>query len=404
MKKLIHFSKAFVPCVIFSILFIVAGLITVCTKGINFGLDFKPGLIQEVRLVPPAVSLTYNGSATVSVETSSNGVTVVVSGIGAENSTFNYYYGQYPTVAELVSGINLIEGVKATALVSGSNSSLGMFTNSELSSVLTSKPYNLYQESESLADVEEVRAVLAGVNDISIKATGAGTQLSFQIRAGDNGSDPEMRNLRKQQILNLLGERFGAENVSVLKTDYIGSNFSKSLVKGSVILVLATLLLIWGYATIRFKWDLALGAVLAIIHDALIMVSFVAFTQMEFSSVTIAAILTIIGYSINDTIVVLDRVRENIKVTNIRSFKELWDYSQSSMLTRTIITTVTTLLAVLSLYVFTTGSMKDFALAMIVGLVSGVYSTIFIAGSFSVACRKNWKPEDEIKQQVTLNA
>ena len=278
-----------------------------------------------------------------------------------------------------------------------------MFTNSELSSVLSSKPYNLYQEAESLASVDEVRSVLAGVSDMSVKATGSGNQLSFQIRTGDNGNDPEMRNLRKQQILNILGENFGAENVSVLKTDYIGSNFSKTLVKGSILLVLATLILIWIYATIRFKWDLALGAVLAIIHDGLIMVAFVAFTQMEFSAITIAAILTIIGYSINDTIVVLDRVRENIKVTNIRSFKELWDYSQSSMFTRTIITTVTTLLAVVSLYIFTTGSMKDFALALIVGLLSGVYSTIYIAGAFSVACRKNWKPEDEVKQQVTLN-
>ena len=89
MKKVIHFSKAFIPCVILSVLVIVAGLVTVATKGINFGLDFEPGLIQEVRLVPPAVSLTYNGSATVSVETATNGVTVVVSGIGAENSTFN---------------------------------------------------------------------------------------------------------------------------------------------------------------------------------------------------------------------------------------------------------------------------------------------------------------------------
>ena len=244
-----------------------------------------------------------------------------------------------------------------------------MFTNSELSSVLTTTPYNLYQEAEPLADVDDVRAVLAGIDSLAVKETGSGTQVTFQIRTGDDGSDPEMRNLRKQQVLNLLSERYGAQNVSVLKTDYIGANFSKTLISGSIILVLATLVLIWLYATIRFKWDLALGAVLAIIHDALIMVAFVAFTQMEFSAITIAAILTIIGYSINDTVVVLDRVRESIKVTNIRSFKELWNYAQTSMLSRTIITTVTTLLAVISLYVFTTGSMKDFALALIVGLI-----------------------------------
>ena len=158
--------------------------------------------------------------------------------------------------------------------------------------------------------------------------------------------------------------------------------------------------LICVYATIRFKWDLALAAVLAIIHDALIMVAFVTFTQMEFSSITVAAILTIIGYSINDTVVVLDRIRENIKICNLKSFKDIWDLSQSEMISRTIITTVTTLLAVLSLYIFTTGSMKDFALVLAVGMISGVYSTIYIAGSFACLCRRNWKPSDEVKQTV----
>ena len=400
MKKIIHFSKAYIPCVILSCTIIVLGIVSVFTRGINYGIDFKPGLIQEVRIVPPVISLTYEGAANVSVETASSGVTLVITG-SSENDTIHFYYGQNPTISEMVSSLNSVDGVKATALVSGSESAIGMFTNSEVSSVLSKTPFSLFKASETpLATVDQVRDSLSGLEDISVKVTGTGSDVAFQIRAGDDGKDKEIRNTRKTQIYNALAGRFGKENIAVVKTDFIGSSFSQKLVVGSIVLVLATLALICLYASIRFKWDLALAAVLAIIHDALIMVSFVAFTQMEFSSITVAAILTIIGYSINDTVVVLDRIRENIKISNLKSFKDIWDLSQSEMISRTIITTVTTMLAVLSLYFFTTGSMKDFALALAVGMISGVYSTIYIAGSFACLCRKNWKPSDEVKQTV----
>ncbi|MCQ2579440.1 MAG: protein translocase subunit SecF [Treponemataceae bacterium] len=401
MKKIIHFSKAYIPCAILSVVIIALGIVSVFTRGINFGIDFKPGLIQEVRIVPPVISMTYEGAANVSVETSTSGVTFVITGTAVENDTINFYYGQYPTVEQMVAAINTIDGVTAKALVAGSESAIGMFTNSEVSSVLSKTAFSLFRAAENeIANVDQVRDALSGLSDISVKVSGTGSDVSFQIRAGDDGTDKEIRNLRKTQIYKALSDKFGSENIAVIKTDFIGSTFSKGLVSGSIILVALTLALICLYAAIRFKWDLAIAAVLAIIHDALIMVSFVTFTQMEFSSITIAAILTIIGYSINDTVVVLDRIRENIKICGLKSFKEIWDLSQSEMLSRTIITTVTTLLAVVSLYVFTTGSMKDFALLLFIGMISGVYSTIYIAGAFSSLTRRNRNPSDEIKQTV----
>jgi preprotein translocase subunit SecF len=140
-----------------------------------------------------------------------------------------------------------------------------------------------------------------------------------------------------------------------------------------------TLLLIMVYASIRFKPQFAVGAALAIAHDALIIVAFVAWTRMEFNTTTIAAILTILGYSINDTIVIFDRIRENRRIYPDEKLVDILDRSLTETLGRTVITTMTTMLAVLSLYIFTTGSMKDFALCLITGMVSGVYSTIFIA-------------------------
>jgi preprotein translocase subunit SecF len=143
-----------------------------------------------------------------------------------------------------------------------------------------------------------------------------------------------------------------------------------------------TLLLILIYASVRFKPQFAIGAVLAIAHDALIIVAFVTWTRMEFNTTTIAAILTILGYSINDTIVIFDRIRETRRIYPDEKFVNILDRSLTETLSRTIITTLTTMLAVLSLFIFTTGSMKDFALALLVGMVSGVYSTIFIASGF----------------------
>jgi preprotein translocase subunit SecF len=103
---------------------------------------------------------------------------------------------------------------------------------------------------------------------------------------------------------------------------------------------------------------------------------------MEFNTTTIAAILTILGYSINDTIVIFDRIRENQRIYPDEKSVDILDRSLTETLSRTIITTMTTMLAVLSLYIFTTGSMKDFALCMLVGMVSGVYSTVYIASGF----------------------
>ncbi len=143
-----------------------------------------------------------------------------------------------------------------------------------------------------------------------------------------------------------------------------------------------TLLLVLAYASIRFKPQYAIGAVLGIIHDSLVIISFVVWTRMEFNTTTIAAILTILGYSINNTIVIFDRMRESRRLYPDEVFVTILNRSLTETLSRTVITTFTTMLAVLSLFIFTTGSMKDFALALLVGLVSGVYTTTFIATGF----------------------
>lgn len=291
MKKRIQFSKAFLPCAIFSAVLIVVGIVSIVTRGINFSIDFKPGYIEEVQI--------------------------------------------------------------------------------------SSNP-----------SIEDVRDSLSGIGNVAVKEVGSGDARAYQIRVGADNSDEGVLD----GVNKALNAKYSAGSITVLKTDFIGSQLSKSLGFQSIILLVGTMICIWIYASIRFRWDFALGAIIALIHDCLIMFAFLAFFQVEFSTTSIAAVLTIIGYSINDTVVILDRVRENIQKLEVKSFNEIMDQSLSDTFSRSIITTVTTLFAVISLYIFTTGSIKDFAWALIVGLVSGCYSSIVISSGFISFVRKNWKP------------
>ena len=405
-KKVIHFSKGFVPCVILSVLLILSGIFVLITKGLNLGIEFKAGLLEDIRIAPTALELTYSGPANVSVQVTGIGMTVIVSGVGAENASYEIPYVRYRTVAEVASALNDIAGVNAVVRSAPDQTAVDLFASSESSSLLGTSPFRLHYIGAATRDysAEDVRSALSSMNDVSVKMVGDSKSNSFQIRAGDDGSDPEASKKIQQAIASRLSSAFGEDMIAVIKTDFIGSQFSSSLVLQSIILVAATLLLIWLYSTIRFRWDFALGAVLAITHDALIMIAFIAWTGLEMNSTMIAAILTIIGYSINDTIVVLDRVRENMKTVKVTKFTELLNLSQTEILGRTVITTVTTLLAVFALYIFTSGSMKEFALALIVGMISGVYSTIMIASAFIALVRRNWKPSDEEKKSAAFSA
>jgi preprotein translocase subunit SecF len=402
MKKLIRFSRAFLPLCILSVLVILSGAYRIATRGINFGLDFAPGLLNEVRIAPPAFSLTWDGSARAVAQSSTTGLSIIVSGAGAENATHTYLYANYPTVGELTAALGGLYGLTASAIAAPSTATEKLFVDSGASTVLSGTPYLFhYTDSSRRIEPDELRDTLAPAANAAVKRVGLEGENAFQIRVADTGQEGGNQALQ-EKLISTLRAAYGADSVAVIRTDFIGAQFSRSLAVKSLVTVLLTLALIWVYSTIRFKWDFALGAVLAIIHDALVMLAFIAWTQLEFSTVILAAILTIIGYSINDTIVVLDRVRENFKTVKVQKFTEHLDMAQTEILSRTVITTVTTLLAVVALFVFTTGSMKDFALCLIVGMISGVYSTIFITGGFLSLTRRHWKPSEDDKKTGTV--
>lgn len=391
MKKIINFNKGFIPCAILSLIVIVFGIVGFVTKGINFGIDYKPGHIEEVRVATPVAELTYNGSAKITIDLSSSKLDVVISGAAVENETKTYDFSDVATVQALADEVNKIAGVKMV-VKNGAFDSSKLFLNSAATNQITSNVTYIYPAGVSTVSIDDMRSAFAGMESLSIKQLGEGVDSSFQIRAGVTEGENQAAVLTS--INEKLYNKFGKENIAIVKTDFIGSSSSKSNTIKSIIMFALTLLLIWVYAAIRFHWDFALGSIVALIHDTCIMITFIVWTQMEFSATVLAAVLTIIGYSINATVVILDRVRYNLRfMPEVKNFNGILNKALSDTLVRSILTTVTTLFAVTSLYVFTTGSIKDFALAMIVGLISGMYSSIFISSGFISLCRKNWKPE-----------
>lgn len=400
-NKVYRFSKFFLPAVILSIVLILSGVISVFTRGINFGLDFKPGMVEEIKVANTVLELSYSGSATINFNVENDGVQLVVSGIGADNKTVNIPFESVKKVSDVAEKLNA-ENIEGLSVNVKSDSEIdSLFVNSTDSSALGVTPLRVFAaDKASNVTADNVRDALKEFNEVSIKELGTSDDRSFQIRMGLSG-DASGKTIQNETAA-ALRKAFGDDKVAVVKSDFMSAQFSSSLISGSIFLVIATLILIFIYATIRFHWDFALASVIAIVHDSLIMITFISLSQMEFSTTTLAAILTIIGYSINATVVILDRVRSDIKVVEADSFIEVLNSALSATLSRSIITTVTTLFSVLALFFFTTGTIHDFSLALTVGLISGCYSSIFIAGAFIAVVRRNYRFEKPAK--INLNS
>jgi len=222
---------------------------------------------------------------------------------------------------------------------------------------------------------QRLREILADFNP-SIQT--AGDEVGrFIIRIADDEEKANFQQTAKQSVLDTLSADF--ESVTIESEEYIDSSLAANLAAQTIWLTLIALGLILLYVWIRFKLNYAVSAVAAVFHDVLFLLGFIGAFQLEFSTATIAAILAIIGYSLNDTIVIFDRIRENARIAKDMSFKEVINQSISQSLSRTLITSFTTLLAVASILIFATGTIQTFALSLVVGILAGTYSSIFVA-------------------------
>lgn len=223
--------------------------------------------------------------------------------------------------------------------------------------------------------IEDVRGTLSSIEGVRVQNIGSSDDGRYQIRVklSADQTQREIENL----ISTLLGRSFSS--YSILESSFIGAKFSSSLITGSVKAVAIALGLILVYVWIRFKVAYAISAIIALMHDVLLMLGFISLAGFEISSTTIAAILTIIGYSLNNTIVIFDRVRESIRGNHNQELSAVMDYGVNSSLSRTTFSSVTTLLAVIPLAILASGDVRSFAVCMIFGVIVGTYSSNFLA-------------------------
>ena len=222
------------------------------------------------------------------------------------------------------------------------------------------------------------------LGDISVKKFGNNTDYLIKFENKDN-----KKNII-EEIKKNLDKSFG-NNFNFRRVENVGPKVSAELLKSGIIAISVSLAVMLFYIWIRFEWQFSLGAILALFHDVIVTLGVFSLFSLEINLSIIAAVLTIVGYSMNDTVVIFDRVRENLrKYSDIKIF-ELTNISINETLSRTIITSVTTLLALLAIYFFGGEILKGFSLAMILGVVFGTYSSIYIANTVLVRLKVSQK-------------
>ena len=241
------------------------------------------------------------------------------------------------------------------------------------------------RSNDSKINVSSLRDNLNQMNlgDVSVK--NFGNEKDFLIKFENNNNKNVI-----EEIKTNLDNSFG-NNFSFRRVENVGPKVSAELLKSGVIAISVALVLMLIYIWIRFEWQFSLGAILALFHDVIVTLGLFSLLGLEINLSIIAAVLTIVGYSMNDTVVIFDRVRENLRKYSDIKIYELTNISINETLSRTIITSLTTLLALLSIFFFGGEILKGFSLAMIFGVVFGTYSSIYIANTVLVRLKVSQK-------------
>ena len=380
---------------LFSVLFIVAGVIVfIVAGGFNKGIDFGSGYSETFQIAPLGFSVSYTGKRGATLSVSDN--ILVLQFRDAEGvEEHRFPSSEYPLSGDLASALSSL-GLN----VSLSNPNLetqnlvsGFGYPATLSS--TMHRVNFYTQDVDVK-IEDVREAVDSISGAKVQTVGDKNKAQFQVRIVL--SDNEGQKEAEEKVDNALSSYFGKENLVVLQSNFVGPKFSSTLLRSSLLAVLIAFVLILLYISIRFRLSYALSSIIALVHDVLMMLSFVVILRLEVSGTTIAAVLTIIGYSLNNTIVIFDRVRENIKNNKGGDVYNFVSLSVRQSFTRTAITTLTTLFAIVPLAIFGSGEIKLFAINLIWGLVIGAYSSSFIAPSLLMFFHKYF-PIDTIKEK-----
>jgi SecD/SecF fusion protein len=355
--------------VTFLVAFILFILATAGVKGFAFtlGLGVIVSLFTAV-LATQAILYSLRGTRVIRSR--------VALGAGSQRARFRWDYMGKSKYFFSLSGVILLVGALA---ISGNGINFGIdFDGGTRLTTGLQRP----------ATVEQIRTVLApqGLADAKI-------QTISNDRLGPHAVQITTKSLGKQGVdgaERALDQRFGIRGTP--NEEEIGPSFGQSVAKSALVAIVASLIVISIYIALRFEWKFAVPVLIALMHDVLIVSGVYALVGREVTTSTVAALLTILGYSLYDTIIVFDRVRENIPRMPSAAFSQIVNRSMSEVLTRSLATSFCTLLPVLALLFFGGETLKDFAFALLVGIASGTYSSIFIASPVLT----HWKERESV--------
>ena len=228
------------------------------------------------------------------------------------------------------------------------------------------------------ADIGAMRSTLngLGLGEVALQTFGSPTDVLIRVERQE-GEDAAQK-AAVDQVKASLAENFSGE-ISYRRVEFVGPKVSQELFRAGAEAILFALIAILAYIWFRFEWQFAVGSIVALVHDVVLTLGIFSLLGLEFNLATVAALLTIVGYSLNDTVVVFDRVRENLRKYKKMLLPDLLDRSLNDTLARTLMTSVTTLLALIALFVFGGPVIRDFTFALIWGVLIGTYSSIFVA-------------------------
>jgi preprotein translocase subunit SecF len=375
----IDFLKYRVVAMLVSLAIIGAGLVMILTKGLRYGVDFTGGTAVHVKFTNAVEldtirqKLRENGFADSGVQ-SFNDPTQVLIRLTQRVSSGDQIEDLSRRVAQILSSASAPEGKQ----------DLNAATELNLKQYLTAR--DPWGRKTAEAYTEEVRKL------IKLRQDNGGVYPSFERLSGVDS-----------KIIASLREGYYVSDISVLSVEYVGPQVGSELREQAKLAVSWTVAALLVYVWFRFEFLWGFSAIVCLAHDVLVTLSFFAFSGREISLTVVAALLAIVGYSINDTIVIYDRVRENLRTMRTRPLEEVINLSLNQMLARSIIINGLVLVVTVVLYLFGGEVINDFAFAMLVGSIAGTYSTIYIAGALIIFYNNHFRKKrtSPVKAKVT---
>ena len=286
----------------------------------------------------------------------------------------------FVSVRYIAIGLSLAVVIAAVAMVFIKGFNFGIdFKGGTVIEIETQKP----------ADLTDLRTRLNALKIGEVQLQRFGDDRDVLIRVGTIKGDSSED--AGEKVVQKVKAELGNE-VTYRRIESVGPQVSGELIRAATLAVLVSVVAMFAYVWFRFEWQFGLGAVLSIVHDVMATILVFSVLQLEFNLTTIAALLTIVGYSMNDTVVVYDRMRENLRKYKKMDLGDLIDLSLNETLSRTIMTSTTTLLALVSLFIFGGEVIRSFTFAMIFGILIGTYSSIYVAAPvlMAIGITRDW--------------